>query len=64
MVLLNLVLFFTRSRRAALVNLIGCIVLTVVMDLLVSLNLVCIMIMVAGMVNNLLLRRQIPYMKR
>lgn len=64
MVLLNLVLFFTRSRRAALVNLIGCIVLTVVMVLLVSLNLVCIMIMVAGMVNNLLLRRQIPYMKR
>ena len=41
MVILDMVLFFTRSRRAALVNLIGCVVLTVLMVLLVGLNLVC-----------------------
>lgn len=64
MVILDMVLFFTRSRRAALVNLIGCVVLTVLMVLLVGLNLVCIMVLVSGMVNNVLLRRQIPYMKR
>ena len=64
MIILDLVLYFTRSRRAALVNLIGCVVLAVIMVLLVSLNLICIMILVSGMVNNVLLRRQIPYMKR
>lgn len=64
MVVLELVLYITRSRRAVLVNVIGSLVVSVVMIFLVGLNLVTIMILVAGMVNNLLLRRQLPYMKR
>ena len=60
------------SRRAAallcaaalLVNLIGSIVLSVLIIFLLGLNVSCIMILVAAVVNKALLRRQIPYMRR
>lgn len=64
MILLDALLYFIPKRRMALVNLIGSVVLTVVLVILVGLNLVSIMILASGMVNNVLLRRQVPYMKR
>lgn len=64
MVVLELVLFFVRRRRAVLFNVIGSLVLGLVLIFLVGLNMVTIMILVAGMVNNIVLRRHVLYMKR
>ena len=63
-IILEMILYFGRSRRALLVNLIGSIVLSVLVIFLLGLNVSCIMILAAAVVNKALLRRQIPYMRR